>query len=335
MRPPIASRVPRARAGDLAGLGRRRTGGRRIARRLPDGRGLVLPSGVSFHLISIQLGDETEMLDRAVEALAEVDPGETAFLPESLAWTAHGSGRAFARLIALAQDNNINIITSLNLSGDLTEDLPGRDPDLRYNALSIFTRHGAAHVPQAKCSPQAFEMDRALDGPGIQVSPYHRLNRVRLDVDDELVDARFLLCSDLLVLNKLKPSELACDLLVVLGNFAHGAEKQATRLIGRALEAGVAETALHVNAFQLPKGRRQPLAVQVEEVLDATPVRPPRKKWPSPRAIRSGFFVYDDVKAGDFVGMCKLRGRKGRIPVARSVWDTEIVPGEYPVTVVL
>ncbi len=291
---------------------------------------------MSFHLISLQLGDETEMLDRALEALEEVTPGETAFLPEYLAWTSRGSGRAFARLIAFAQDQNINIITSLNLGGDLIEDLPGHDPELRYNALTIFTRHGAAHVPQAKISTQSFEMDSAIDGPNIVVSPYGRLNRVMIDVDDSLIDARFLICSDLFAFQRLPPAALRCDLLVVIANFAYGAEKVASRLLGRALECGVAKTVVHVNAFHEPgKPRRQALAIKVEEVLDTLVEIPPAEVWPSPRAIRNAFFVYPDRAARDFVSMCKLRGRKGRIAVPESRWEIPIEPSEYPVTVVL
>jgi len=291
---------------------------------------------MSFHLLGLRLGDEQEMLERAIEALADVEPGETAFLPEFLAWTAHGSGRAFAKLISLAQQNDINIVTSLNLGGDLLEDLPGHDPHLRYDALTIFTRHGVAHVPQAKVSPQAFEMDDRLEGPGIVVSPYTRINRIRLDVDDELIDARFLIGSDLLVFNRFTPDELACDLLVVIANFAYGAEKLALKLLGAALEAGVAETAILVNAYQEPsKPRRQPLALKVEEVLDATARVKPRKSWPKPRAIRGAFFIHGDRSARDFVSMCKLRGRKGRIAVPKSSWNAPVALGEYPVTVVL
>jgi hypothetical protein len=290
---------------------------------------------VSFHLIGLQLGDEPEMLDRAIEALEEVEPGETAFLPEYVAWTAQGSGRAFAKLIALAQRQNINIVTTLNLGGDLLEDLPGHDPFSRYNAVTIFTRHGVAHVPQAKLSPQAFELNDDLDGPGIAVSPYTRLNRVRLDVDEELVDARFLVCSDLFLFNRFRPAELACDLLVVLGNFAYGAEAIAQKLLGQALEAGVAETAVLVNAYHEPsKPRRQALAIRVEEVLDATASTKPAAKWPHPRTLRNGFFLYKSG-ARDFVSLAKLRGRKGRIAMPESLWETPAAVGEYPVTVVL
>jgi hypothetical protein len=291
---------------------------------------------MSFHLLPLQLSDETEMLDQALEAMEVVEPGETAFLPEYLAWTSRGSGKAFARLIAFAQDQNINIVTSLNLGGDLIEDLPGHEDLERYNALTIFTRHGAVHVPQAKISTQSFEMDLSLDGAGISVSPYARLNRVQLDVDGELLDTRFLVCSDLFAFQRLTPEQLRCDLLVVLGNFAYGAEKAASRLLGQALEAGVASTALYVNAYHVPKKpRRKALALKMEEVLDATRPKKAAEAWPKPRAIRSAFYVYPDEAADDFVSMANLKDRRGRIAVPESRWDAPIELGQYPVTVVL
>jgi hypothetical protein len=291
--------------------------------------------GADFHLIALRLGPEDHVLDGALTALEEVEPGETAFLPEYVAWTPGGSGRAFARLVALAQARDINIITTLNLGGELAEDLPGHDAVERYNALVIFTRHGAVHVPQAKITTQAFEMDRELDGPGIGVAPYARVNRVQLDVDDTLLDACFLICSDLMVLQRFSPRALACDLMVVLGNFAYGAERAATRLIGRALESHVAHTAVHVNAFHLSNDKKKPaLAHRVEEVLDEARKGKPAARWPSPRALRAAFHVYSDGDARDFVSLCNLP-RRGRIAVPRSRWNAEIATGVYPVTVVL
>ena len=275
------------------------------------------------------------MLERATVALDGVQAGETAFLPEYLAWTPRASGRAYARLIAMAQERNINIVTTLNIGPDLHEDLPGRDPLSRYNALAIFTRHGVVHVPQAKVTPQSFEMDPRTDGPGIEVAPYARINRVRLDWQDSLIDARFVICSDLMVMLSLSPADLRCDLLVVLANFAYGAERAATRLVGRALEAGVARTALHVNAFHEPRDPgQQPLALEVEEVLDATSKAKPLEAWPNQRMIRSAFYVYEDEAARDFPSMCNLP-RRGRIAVPRSRWMAPVTLGEYPVTVAL
>jgi hypothetical protein len=319
-----------------------RTGGNRYSDRvrlpdqnLPGSRDTLAAVIADFHLIALQLGSEEQMLERALEALEPVDAGETAFLPEYLAWTPHGSGRAFARLIALAQARDINIITTLNIGPDLHEDLPGRDPESRYNALVIFTRHGIVHVPQAKVTPQSFEMDEAAEGPGIGVQPYDRINRVRLDWQESLLDTRFVICSDLALLTQLSPAELRCDLLVVLGNFAYGAERAASRLLGQVLAAGVARTTLHVNAFHVPRvDGEQPLALKVEEVFDATERIEVPAAWPRPRALRSAFHVYEDEDARDFVSMCNLP-RHGRIAVPRSRWKPPLEAGEYPVTVSL
>jgi hypothetical protein len=223
----------------------------------------------------------------------------------------------------------------LNLGRDLHEDLPGRDPEARYNAVVIFTRHGVVHVPQAKITPQAFEMDDAPDGPDIAITPYERINRVRLDWQERIIDTRFIVCSDLMVFLELSPRQLHCDLLVLLGNFAYGAERAATRLLERALEAGLARTALFVNAFQVPRRAKQsPLAYKVEDVLDATARVKPRATWPAPRSLRAAFHVYEDEDARDFVTMCNLP-RRGRIAVPRSRWMAELTPGEYPIIVSL
>jgi hypothetical protein len=288
-----------------------------------------------FHLVALQLGSEERMLERAVSAVEDVDEGETIFFPEYLAWTPGGSGRAFARLIAIAQARNINIVTSLNVGPDLHEDLPGGDPDARYNALVIFTRHGVVHVPQAKVTPQSFEMDSGEGGPGIGVVPYDRINRVRLDWQDTLVDVRFLICSDVASFLQFSPAALACDLLVVVGNFAYGAEAVTSRLLQRAIEAGVATTTFHVNAFHVPsKEGDKPLAIKVEEVLDATARAEVAEVWPNARAMRSGFHVYDDAAARDFVTMCNLP-RRGRVAVPRSRWKPALSLGEYPITISL
>jgi hypothetical protein len=288
-----------------------------------------------FHLISLQLGSEEQMLERAQAALAEVEEGETAFLPEYLAWTPRGAGRAFARLVALAQERNINIVASLNVGPDLHQDLPGRDPMSRYNALVIFTRHGDVHVPQAKVTPQSFEMDASAEGPGIGVAPYDRINRVRLDWQDALVEVRFLICSDVAAFLQFSPEQLKCDLLVVIGNFAYGAERVASRLLGQAIEGGVASTTFHVNAFHTPGAPgHTPLAIKVEEVLDATKRTAPSGEWPNARSLRSGFHVYDDADARDFVSMCNLP-RRGRVAIPRSRWKPVLTLGEYPITVSL
>src|SRR5579859_5798255 len=66
-----------------------------------------------FHLIPLALAPEDAMLAAALDELEAVSPGEVAFLPEYLARTPEGSGRAFARLLRYAQANGIDIITTL------------------------------------------------------------------------------------------------------------------------------------------------------------------------------------------------------------------------------
>jgi hypothetical protein len=284
---------------------------------------------VSFHLIPLELGGEAEMLERALEALDEVEPGETAFLPEYLAWTPHGAGVAFARLVSYSRQHHINVVTTLDLGHELVTDLPGADLERHYNAVAIFTQHGAVHIPQAKVTTQSFETDPTLDGPGIGVTGYARINRVKLDVDEEIVTARFLVGSDLALLGRFSPREWECDLLVVMGNFPRGAEKQASRMLGLALKAGVTRTVVHVNAFQAR------LMERVEEVLDTTRAKKPSARWSSGRSLRSGFYLYPDQAVRDFKSMSALKARRGRIPLPRSRWEAEVTLGEYPVTVVL
>jgi hypothetical protein len=285
-----------------------------------------------FHLISLGLGDESAMLESALAELEQVGPGEIAFLPEYVAWTAHGSGEAFAQLLKCARSRDINIVCTLNLAGDLIEDLPGRREESRYNALVIFTRHGDVHVPQAKCTPQSFEMDRKLGGAGIGVAAYDRINLVRLDIESEIYRTRFLVCSDVWAFARLGPAKLACDLLVVLGNFAFGAEEWTTRLLGRALKAGIARGAIFVNAYQTPKrSSDQPLAIKVEEVLDARrTLKKPRRMGP----VRRAFCVYPDDKVRNFLDMCLYAPRKKRIMMPRSLLKAPLVVADYPVTIV-
>ncbi len=220
----------------------------------------MVPGLHRFRPLAIPLGDEEAMLERAVERLHELEEGDIAVLPELVCWTEDRSELAYATFVGVAQEHGLGIVTTLNLPSELTEDLPGKAPDERYNALVLITRFGHVHVPQAKLTPHPFETDRTMGGPSIGVAPYRRVNRVRLDLGDELIEARFLICSDLWMLRRLPAKALACDLLVVPANFARGAEAYARDLLARARAAGVARATLHVNAFQEPGDEREPLA---------------------------------------------------------------------------
>jgi hypothetical protein len=287
-----------------------------------------------FHLVGLERGTEEQVLARALASLDEIEAGETVFFSEYLAWTPVGSLEAFGALMTAARRRRCNIVTSLNLAAELIEDLPGHDELARYNAVVVFTRYGSVHVPQANIVPQAFEMSDEMEGGEIGVAPYDRLNRVRLDLDGEIVEVRFVLGSDLWLVTRLEPREMACDLLVVLGNFARGAEERATSLVGTMLAHGVAQTGVHVNAYHNPRRLgAEPLALKVEEVLDSTRARR-ATKWRKPDALRDAFYVYRDNRASDFEAMCALPS-DGRIAVPQSRARAKVRGGEYPITIAL
>jgi hypothetical protein len=283
--------------------------------------------------LSLQLGDEETLLGRALDRLDELDPGDVALLPELLAWTPLASETAYATLLTNAVSLGVSVITTLNLSADLAEDLPGRAADQRYNALVVFTRHGDVHVPQAKVTPQSFEMDASLtDGPGIGVARYGRINRVCLDLGEELVEARFFVCSDLWALGRLPRDSLRANLWIVPANFARGAEAWAARLLDGARAAGLAGGTALVNPSHVPRDPgREPLTLAVESLDEAVPAP---AVWPPPD-LDDAFRLYDDGRARNFVEMARLAEREGRIAVPRSLAAAPLVAGEYPVTIAL
>ena len=112
-------------------------------------------------------------------------------------------------------------------------------------------------------------------------------------------------------------------------------EEHASALIGRALAAGVAETAIHINAYHNPRrSGRLPLALKVEEVLDATGRVRRLKKWRSRKALESAFHVYRDASVHDFLEMA-ASSPHGRIAIPRSRWRARVTASDYPITIVL
>ena len=288
-----------------------------------------------FHPLSLQLGEELAQLDRAHTQLAGCAAGSIVVLPELLAWTRGKSAAAYAALASMARARQLTIVTSLNLGNELAEDLLGRDPHESYNALTIFTRFGAVHVPQAKMTPQGFERSHSLAGAGIGVAAYDRLNRVDLDVGDELLRVCFFLCSDLWLLTQLDPPEVACDLMIVLGTFARGSEIEAARVLAQARRAGAAKATVLVNAYQwLPDDTMPPLAVAVAELFDDGSAEP-LAQWPDRAALTDSFRLLADEEETSFVAMVEAPARQGKIAVPRSCAGAPATLGSYPVTIVV
>jgi hypothetical protein len=288
-----------------------------------------------FRPLALPLGDEEELLERALERLHELEPGEIAILPEYVAWTEDRSEIAYGTLLGVAVEHRLGIVTTLNLPPDLMEDLPGRDGAARFNALTIFTPHGDVHVPQAKLIPQAFEMSAALQGPNIGVRPYPRLNRVRLDLGGEdLLEARFLLGSDLWAMGRMPADALRADLWIVPANLARGGEAYAARLLEAARAAKLAGATVLCNAEQPGDEGQPPHALPVEEVREA-PGRDGKARWPDRKLLDDAFRLYPDARAGSFAELASLPERAGRIALPESLAPTEPQLGDYPITIVL
>lgn len=294
----------------------------------------------AFHLIALPIGSEEAVLAAAEAAILEVDPGETVFFSEALAWTASGSGIAYMRMVKQARTRDVNLVATLNMGGELAEDLPGRKEGCRYHAVVVFTRHGHVHVPQAKVFPLAAEMRAGATEEALPVAAYTRSNLVRLDMDEQVIEVRFLVGADLAFLADHPPTELACDVLIVQSRVPPRAEEKLRASLEDARSAGVASTTLEINGHG-NDGRGEPISVKVEEAADAGKAMKPKTRWPSTTRLPRRFYRYTPRRRGDIEAVTELERlardpkRDGRIPLLRPLRAPKIELGIYPVIIVL
>ena len=294
----------------------------------------------AFHLVSLPVGSEEQTLEAALDALDELETGETVFFSEAVAWTAAHSGLAYARLVRAAGQKNVNIVATLNLGGELAEDLPGRKPDERHHALVVFTRHSHVHVPQAKIYPDFYEQRGGPVEEALPVRPYGRSNLVRFDMDEQIVDVRFFIGADLAVLTDHAPRDFACDVIVAPARLPHGAEQKAKSLLADAREAGVASTALCINGHA-ERGPDDPICDLLEDASDAGRAMAARADWPSAERLKRRFYRYAQPKrAGkellwELDRLEKDPKRLGRIPLCRPLRAPPVELGLYPITIAM
>jgi hypothetical protein len=292
----------------------------------------------AFHLISLPVASEEVTLQAALDTLAEVEPGESVFFSEAVAWTAAGSGLAFARLLKAARQRNVNLLATLNLGGELILDLPGHRPGKRYHAAVIFTRHGHVHVPQAKCFPDALERAGGPDQDALPVSGYPRSNLVRLDMDEQLIEVRFLLGADAAMLTDHTPVVLACDVLFSVARLPSGADELLRQTLADARSSGLTSTTVQINGTLVTSGTA--VCKKVEEAADNGRAIAPKRRWPDAARFQRRFYRYaarrrDKDPASALVRLDKEPARKGRIPLVRPPRAKKIEPGIYPITIVL
>ena len=224
--------------------------------------------------------------------------GETILLPEFAAYTHRGSQKAYKELRRVASTEGVTLITTLNLP---SADLPNADPKVNYNCLFIFSRNGHVYSPQAKITPQSFEM-RHLDKkyPKINVTPYDFLNRVILQQNGKEYSSFFLICSDLYVLQLFNYHQLKSDVILCPANFGNGAEHSACGVIDYAVKANLFKQGFLCNTYQEAHNGRVPLTIAVEKSFKTAKTKLPYRKREMVRMVRKASAIYPDNLEGQY-----------------------------------
>lgn len=271
---------------------------------------------LAIQLHTFGMSREDRQLEEIDGRLRSARPGQLQLFPEYAAYTEEGSRIAYDLLERRARETGATIITTLNHTAP---DLPHGRRGVRYNTLFVFSRNGRVYAPQAKVTPQSFEMKHMDEkSPVINVAPYTHLNRVTLKQGNRKYSALFLICSDLYLLRHFSPEELRADILFCPANFGNGAEGPAGRLIDRLVQSGIFHEAYYVNCYQPVKGTCPPLTVAVQRAFQTnlrshTPVG----KAEIEELVKAVSVVYPDDTRSTFQSMLELT-QSGRFTVPHS-----------------
>ena len=290
---------------------------------------------VKIKVKTFGMAREQEQLDEIINKIKSSHKGDILIFPEYAAYTLEGSQKAFAELSKMSSDNGLSIITTLNLP---SPDLPGADPNLNYNTLFIFSRNGEVYSPQAKITPQSFEM-RHLDEsfPKMNVASYSYLNKVTLRVNGESITAFFFICSDLYVLPMFDFRELASDIICCPANFGNGAESAAGRVIEYSVQSGLFNQGFYCNTYQNAKRDLIPLTVVFEKAYETGTAGTSYDKEEMKQRVQKASTVYPDDEYCNFKSMLNLT-RQGTftVPKSRSLENgLEVHLGRYETLVEL
>ncbi|GJL77838.1 MAG: hypothetical protein NPINA01_08270 [Nitrospinaceae bacterium] len=270
-----------------------------------------------------------EILDQTDTAMA----GETFLFPEFGAYTQEGSLKAYRVLAQRAVEKKITIITTLNHRG---LDLPDARPNTNYNTLFIFSRTGEVYSPQAKITPQSFEMNH-LDArsPKINVAPYSRLNKVALRQNGETYRTTFFICSDLYVLQLFDRSALESDAILCPANFGNGAEGSAANLIDYTVKTEIFKQGFLCNTYQKVKDGLVPLTKKMLQSFSGNPEPVPYKKFELIQKVNTSSAIYPDDQYWNFQSMLQLtQNGTFTVPCSRSQDNgLKVDLGEYKTVV--
>ena len=267
---------------------------------------------------TLRMAGEDQQLAEILQKTAAAEKGQALLFSEYGAYTVEGSRKAHSALSKAAIDCGVTIVTSLNLP---TDDLPYADENVNHNTLFIFSKNGKVYSPQAKITPQSFEM-RHLDGksPRMNVAPYSRLNRVKLRQNGREYTAFFFICSDLYALRLFAYDEMKAEAIICTANFGNGAEEPAGELIKYSVESGLFKQGFLCNSHQIVKNGITPLTLAVERVFPDSAEKKPYAKDEMEKRVNNASAVYPDEKHCNFQSMLKLtRNGTFTIPQSRSI----------------
>lgn len=264
---------------------------------------------------TFRMAREERQLEEILQRASAAVPGTAVLFPEYAAYTVKGSEKAYDDLSRVAVSRGVTLITSLNLSG---EDLPHAIPKANYNTLFIFSRTGQVYSPQAKITPQSFEL-RHLDKsfPRMDVTPYSRINKVMLRQNGEAYTAFFCICSDLYVLPLFDARDLISDAILCPANFGNGSEWAAAEVIEYAVRSGLFQRGFFSNNYQAVKEGMIPFTVAVEKTFANETGEMIFDKRSFQEILKQSSAIYSDDEYPNFKSVLKIT-RNGTFAVPRS-----------------
>jgi hypothetical protein len=287
-----------------------------------------------WNVLTYPLSSEQQILEYVKTQLLQIPTGSIVVLPEYLAYTEENSKRGLDLLLEICTARSISVITTMNL---VPIDLPHAEEGVNYNVLTIVTKEGKVHTPQAKITPQSFErVQYQANFPKMNVGDYGYLNRVTLEVDGKIASAYFVICSDVycLMAGVASVDELSADYCIVPGNFGNGAEQAVRRTLKRFREAGIFHTTIFANPFQDVKDpSKKPLVQEATDFMISDRNQPIREltDWDRIELLKQNVAIYPDELVQSFVQMAKLTSMdEGRMTVGMSRFPVSVQLGHYP-----
>ncbi|WP_216828469.1 hypothetical protein [Alkalihalobacterium elongatum] len=287
-----------------------------------------------WYVLSYAMSKESAILEDCLKQLQDIPEGGIAVLPEYVANSSDHSEIAFTKLKEVCIERKINVITTLNI---IPNDLPHAEAGKNYNTLTIFTKEGRVHTPQAKITPQSFERKQYDEKfPAINVGDYDYLNLVDIDINGETKKALFVICSDMYTLMAGVESikELKADICIVPGNFGNGAEQAVYRTLEKFRLAGIFETTIFANPYQnLKKPTHTPLVRLATDITsrDKNAETKMLSDWDRIQLVKNNVAIYPDDQVPSFVHMASLTTMdNGRMTIGMSRFAVDVKVDKYP-----